>query len=148
MDCSMPGFPVLHYLLDLLKLMFIESVMPSNHLISVTPFSSFLQFFPASESFPMSWLFASGGQSTGASASTSVLPMNIQGWFPLGLTGWISLLFKGLSRIFSNTTVHKHQFFDAQLFFMVQFSHPYMTTSKTIILTKQIFFWHNDVSDF
>ena len=65
MDCSMPGFPVLHYLLDLLKLMFIESVKPSNHLISVIRFSSCLQFFPASESFPMSWLFPSGGQSIG-----------------------------------------------------------------------------------
>ena len=76
---------------------------------------SCLQSFPASGSFPMSWLFASGGQSIGASASASVLPMNIQGWFPLGWTGWISLQFKGLSRVFSNTTVQKHQFFGAQL---------------------------------
>ena len=78
-------------------------------------FSSCLQSFPASGSFPMSWLFASGGQSIGASASASVLPMNIQGWFPLGWTGWISLQFKGLSRVFSNSTVQKHQFFGAQL---------------------------------
>ena len=77
---------------------------------SVIPFSC-LQFFPASGSFPMNWLFVSSGQSTGASASASVLPMNIQGWFPLGLTGWISLLSKGLSRVFSSTTVWKHQFF-------------------------------------
>ena len=81
---------------------------------SVVPFSPCLQSFPASESFPMSQFFASGGQSIGASASASVLPMTIQGWFPLGLTGLISLLSKGLSRVFSNTTVRKHQFFSAQ----------------------------------
>ena len=81
---------------------------------SVTPFSSCPPSFPASGSFPMSWLFTSGGQSTGASASVSVLPMNIQGWFPLGLTGFISLLFKGLSRVFSSTTIQKHQFFGPQ----------------------------------
>ena len=81
---------------------------------SVTPFSSCPQSFPASESFPISWLFASGGQSIGASASTSVLPMNIQGWFPLELTGLI-LRSKGLSIVFSSTTVQKHQFFNAQL---------------------------------
>ena len=77
---------------------------------SVVPFSSCTQSLPASESFPMSQLFASGGQSTGASASASVLPMNIQDWFLLGLTGWISLQSKGLSRVFSNTTVQKHRF--------------------------------------
>ena len=82
---------------------------------SVVPFSSCLQSFPASRSFPVSQFFTSGGQSIRASASASVLPMNIQGWFPLGLTGLISLLFKGLSRVFSNTTVQKHQFFGAQL---------------------------------
>ena len=84
-------------------------------LSSVVPFSSHLQSFPASGSFPMSQLFASGGQRTGVSASVSVLPMNIQDWFPLGWTGWISLQSKGLSRVFSNTTVQKHQFFGAQL---------------------------------
>ena len=77
---------------------------------SVIPFSSHLQSFPASGSFQMSQLFASGGQSIGVSASASVLPMNIQDWFPLGWTSWISLQSKGLSRVFSNTTVHKHQF--------------------------------------
>ena len=82
---------------------------------SVIPFSSSLQSFPASGSFPMSQLFASGGQSIGASASALVLPMTIQDWFPLGWTGWISLQSKGLSRVFSNTTVQKHQFFGAQL---------------------------------
>ena len=82
---------------------------------SVIPLSSHLQSFPASGSFPMSQFFTSGGQSIGVSASTSVLPMNIHDWFPLGWTGWISLQSKGLSRVFSNTTVQKHQFFDKQL---------------------------------
>ena len=82
---------------------------------SVVPFSSRLQSFPASGSFPVSQFFASGGQSIGVSASTSVLPMNIQDWFPLGLAGWISLQSKGLSKVFSNTTVQKHQFFSTQL---------------------------------
>ena len=122
------------------KLMSIKSVMPSNHLIlcypllllslfpyttlfrshpsissSVIPFSCCLQLFPASGSFPMSWLFTSGGQSVGASAVASVLLIYIQGWFPLGLTDLISLLSKGLSRLFSNNTVQKHQFFSTQL---------------------------------
>ena len=78
-------------------------------------FSSHLQSFPASGSFPMNQLITSGGQSIGVSASTSVLPMNIQDWFPLGWTGWFSLLSKGLSGVFSNTTVQKHQFFGIQL---------------------------------
>ena len=82
---------------------------------SVVPFSSCPQSFPASGSFQMSHLFASGGQSIGVSASTSVLPMNTQDWSPLGWTGRISLQFKGLSRVFSNTTVQKHQLFSAQL---------------------------------
>ena len=82
---------------------------------SVVPFSSYLKSFPASGSFQMNQFFASGGQSIGVSASTSVLPMNIHGWFPLGWTGWISLQSKGLSRVFSNTTVQKHQFFGTQL---------------------------------
>ena len=82
---------------------------------SVVPFSSCLQSFPASGSFPLSYFFTSGGQSiVGVSASASVLPMNIQDWSPLGWTGWISLQSKGLSRAFSNTTVQKHQFFGAQ----------------------------------
>ena len=82
---------------------------------SVVPFSSLLQSFPASGSFPMSQFFESGSQSIGVSASASVLPMNMQDWFPLGWTGWISLQSKGLSRVFSNTTVQKHQFFSSQL---------------------------------
>ena len=84
---------------------------------SVIPFSSCPQSFPASGSFPMNQLFASGGQNTRVSASTSVFPVNTQNWFPLGWTGWISLQSKGLSRVFSNTTVQKHQFFCAQLSF-------------------------------
>ena len=84
-------------------------------LSSVVPFSSRLQSFPVSGSFLMSQLFSSGGQSIGVWASTSVLSMNTQDWSPLGWTGWISLQSKGLSRVFSNTTVQKHQFFGAQL---------------------------------
>ena len=83
---------------------------------SVIPFSSHLQSFPASGSFQMGLFFASGGQSIGVSASISVLPMNIQDWFPLGWTGWISLQSEGLSIVFSNTTVQKHQCFSAQLY--------------------------------
>ena len=97
---------------SLLKLMSIESVIPSNHLILCHPFSSCPQSFPASESLLTSQLFTSRGQSIGASAS--VLPMNIQGWFPLGLTSLISLLSKGLSRVFSNIAVQKYQFFGTQ----------------------------------
>ena len=82
---------------------------------SFVPFSSHLQSCPASGSFPMNQFFVSGGQSIGVSASASVLPMNIQDWFPLGWTGWISLLSKGVSRVFSNTAIQKHQFFSTQL---------------------------------
>ena len=106
---------------SLTKLMSIELVMPSNHLIPVIPFSFCLQSFPASGSFQRIQLFASDGKSIGTSASASVLSMNIQDWFPLGLTSWISLQSKGLSRLFSNTTVQKHQFFSAQLSFHEQY---------------------------
>jgi len=99
---------------NLLRLMSIESAMPSISL-SVFPFSSCLQSFPASVSFPMSQFFTSSGQSNGVSASASVLPMNIQDWIALGWTGWISLQSTGLSRVFSNTTDQKYQFFSAQL---------------------------------
>ena len=87
----------------------------------------------------MSQLFAWGGQSTGVSAFASFLPKNTQGWSPSEWTGWISLQSKGLSRVFSNTTVQKHQFFGAQAFFTVQLSHPYMITGKTLALTRQTF---------
>ena len=113
--------------------MSIESVMPSNHLILCCSFSFCLQSFPAAGSFPTSQVFVWVGQNTRTSASASVLPVNIQGWFPLGLTGLISLLSKGLLRVFSSTTIRKHQFF-SNSFFMVQLSHPYMTTWKTIAL--------------
>ena len=115
---------------------------------SVVPFTSCLQFFPASGSFPVSQFFASGGQSIGVSASISVLPVNIQDWFPLGLTGLISLLSKGLSRVFSNTTVQKHKLKKKKKtasilwcsdFFMIQLSRLYMTTGKTISLTRWTF---------
>ena len=104
---------------------------------SVVPFLSRLQYFPASGSFQMSQLFVSGGQRIGISASTSVLPMNIRDWSPLGWTGWISLQSKGLTRV-SNTTVQKHQFFGAQLY------SPTLTsihdpTGKTIALARWIF---------
>ena len=106
---------------------------------SVVPFSFWLQSLPTSESFPMSQLFGSGGKNIGVSASTSVFPMNTQDWSPLGWTVWISLQSKGLSRVFSNTTVQKHQFFCASAFFIVQHSHPHMTTGKTIALTRWTF---------
>ena len=115
-DFSMPGFPVHHQLPELTQIQHpLSRWCHPNISSSVTPFSSCLQSFPASGAFQMNQLFASGGQSIGVSASTSVLPVNIQDWFPLGLTGWISLQSKGLSRVSSNTTVQKHQFFSTQL---------------------------------
>ena len=114
---------------------------------SVVPFSSCLQSFPKSASFQMSQLFASGGQSTGVSASALVLPMNIQDWFPLGWTGWISLLSRGLSRVFPipqlKTSILRHS-----AFIIVQLSHTYITTGKTIALTTQTFFSQGNVSAF
>ena len=112
---SMLSFSVLYYLLNLLKFISMSRWCHPAISSSVAPFSSCLQSFPASGSFLMSRLFASGGQSIGALASASALLMNIQDWFPLGLTSLISLQSKGLSRVFSNTTIHKHKFFSAQL---------------------------------
>ena len=106
---------------------------------SVIPFSSHPQPFPASRSFPMSQLFISGDQNIEVSASASVLPKNTQDWSPLGWTGWISLQSKGLSRVFSNTTVQKASILQCSAFFTVQLSHPYMTTGKTITLTRWTF---------
>ena len=103
------------------KPMSIELVMPSNHLILCCPLLLLPSIFPSIRVFSMSQLFTSGGQSIGVSASTSALPMNIQDWSPLGWTGWISVQSKGLPRVFSNTTVQKHQFFGAQLFFFLVF---------------------------
>ena len=117
MDCSTPGFPV-HYQLPELTQTQVhqvsDAIQPSHPVI---PFSSCLQSFPTSGSIPVSQFFTSGGQSTGVSASASVLPMNIKDWSLLAWTGWISLQSKGLSRVFSNTTVWKHQFFGTQLSF-------------------------------
>ena len=113
MDCSLPDLPVHHQLLELAQTpvhWIGDAIQPSHPVI---PFSSHLQSFPASGSFPMSHFFASGGQSIGVSASASVLPM--KDWSPLGWTGWISLQSQGLSRVLSNTTVQKHQFSSAQL---------------------------------
>ena len=101
---------------SLFKLMSIESVMPSNHFILCHPLFLLLQSFPASESFLMSQLFPSGGQNIGTSPSTSVLPMNILDWFPLGLINLISFQSKGLTKVFIDTTVQKPQFFSVQLF--------------------------------
>ena len=115
MDCSTPGFPLHHQLPELAQTHVQRVGDQSNHLIICRPLLFHIQSFPASKSFPMSQFFASGGQSIGVSASASVLPMNIQDWFPLGLTGLISFQSKGLSRVFSNTTVQKHQFFGTQL---------------------------------
>ena len=106
--------PCLSVSQSLLKLMSTESLMPSNHLVLCYPLLLLPSIFPSSRVFPMSQ-FSSGGQSIGASASALVLPMNIQDWFPLGLTGLISLQSKGPSSVFSNTTVGKHQFFGTQL---------------------------------
>ena len=106
---------------------------------SVIPFSFCPQSFPATGFFQMSQLSASGGQSIGVSASAFVLPLNTQDWCPLGWTGWISLQSKGLSRVFSDTTVQKHQFFGIQFFLILQLSHSSLTTGKTIALTRRTF---------
>ena len=106
-ECSIPGFPVFHHL----KFMPIESMMLSNHLILCWCLLLLCSIFSKIRVSPLSWLFTSGGKSIGASASTSVLPVNIQCWFPLGLTGFISLQCKGLSRVFTSTTIQKHRFF-------------------------------------
>ena len=135
MDYSLPGFPVLHYLPECAQshVHWVSDAISS----SVIPFSSCLQSFPTSGSFPMSWLFALVGQSVRASASASVLPMNNQDWFPLGLTVLISLQSKGCSRVFSST-VQKHQSFCTQPFLWSN-CHPYLTTGKILALTMQTF---------
>ena len=133
MNCSTPGLPVRCQLLEYTQThvhWVVDAIPPSYPLLSPSPPAIHLSQYQG-----LFQLFTSGGQRIGVSASTSVLPMNSQDWFPLGLTGWISLQSKGFSRIFSNTTVQKHQFFSTQLF-MVQLSHPYMTTGKTTALTR------------
>ena len=116
MDFSTPGFPLHHQLPELAQAHVHrvgDAIQPSHPLSS--PSSPAFNLSQHQSLFPMSWFFTSGGQSIRASASASVLPMNIQDWFPLGWTGWISLQSKGLSRVFSNTTVQKYQFFSTQL---------------------------------
>ena len=136
---STPGFPVLHHLPKFAQTHVHwvgDTIQPSHPLSPPSPPAYNLSQHQGL--FPVSCLFTSGGQSIGVSASASVLPMNIQGWFSLGLTGLISLLSKGLPRVFSNTTVQNHQFFSAQPFLWSS-SHPYMTTGKTIALTARTF---------
>ena len=143
MDCSTSGFLVHHQLPELTQthVHWVGDAIQPSHLL-LSPFPPALNLFPESGSFQMSQFFASGSQNIGVSASTSVLPMNIHHWFPLGLTGLISLRSRGLSRVFSNTTVQKHQFFSTQLSswsnsYMTLWSNPYMTAGKTIALTRQ-----------
>ena len=116
MDCSTKGYPVHHQLPELKEphVHWVQDAIQPTHPQSI-PFSSCIQSFSASGSFLRSQFFPSGGQSTGVSASASIFPMNIQDWFPWGLTGWISLESKELSRATLNTTLQKHQFFGAQL---------------------------------
>ena len=127
MECSMPGSVSLTNSLNLPKFISIESVMPSNYLILCCPFSSPFQSFPASGSFQMSQLFPPGGQSIGALASASVLPMNVQDWFPLITTALISLLSKRLSSLLQHHSSKAWVLWHST-FFMVQLSHPHVTT--------------------
>ena len=136
MNCSTPGLPVHHQLPEFTQTHVRrvgDAIQPSHPLSSPSP--PVPNPSQHQSLFPMSQLFSWCGQSIGISALASVLPMNIQDWSPLEWANWISLQSKGLSRVFSNTTVQKHQFFSA--FFTVWLSHPYMTTGKTIALTRQ-----------
>ena len=135
---GLPGFLGFHYLLEIAQIHVHWVGDATQPFHPVSPFSSCPQPFPSSGSFPMSQCFASVGQSNRALASASALPMNIQDWFPLGLTGLISLLSKGLSRVFSNTSL-KASILWRSVFFMVHLSHPYMITGKTIALTRWTF---------
>ena len=140
MDCSLPSLPVHHQFLELAQTHVhrVSDAIQPSHPLSI-PFSSQLQSFPASGSFPMSQFFISGGQSIGASPSASVLPMNIQGWFPLGLTAWISLQSKGLSRVFSSTTVQKNQFFGTRPFLWSNSHIHTWLLEKNIALIRRTF---------
>ena len=144
MDCSTPGFPLHHHLPDSAQTHvcwvndashYWEAITLSS---SVFPFSSCPQSFPASGSFPVSTLFGSGGRSIGVSASASVLPISIQEWSPLGWTGWISLQSKGLKSFLQHHS-SKASILQCSAFFIVQYSHPCMTTGKTIALTRWTF---------
>ena len=148
MDWSMPGFPVLHHLPELAQNSCPLSLWcHPNISSSVVPFSSCLQSFPASGSFPMSQLCTSDGQIIGASASASVFPMNIQDSFPLGVTGLISLLSKGFPRVFSSTTVRRDQFFGLSLFYCPALTsiHDYWKNHRFDYMDLC---WQNDVSAF
>ena len=139
MDCSTPGFPVLYYLPDFSQThahWIGDAIQPSHPLSPPSPPA--LQSFPPSGSFSVSLFFAGGGQRIGVSASASVFPINIQDWFPLGWTGWISLLSKGLSSLLQHHS-SKASILRCLAFFMVQLSHPYMTTGKAIALTRRTF---------
>ena len=135
MNCSSPGFPVQHQLPELAQTCQSSWWYHPTISSSIVPFSSCLQSSPAIGSFPRSQFFASGGQSIGVSASTSVLPMNIQDWFLLKFTGWISLQSKGLSKVLSNIKVQKHQFFSTQLS-LVQLSHTYISLIRRTFVSK------------
>ena len=138
MNRSIPGLPVHHQLPESIQTQSTESAMPSNHLILCRPLLLLPSIFPSIRVFQMSQLLPSGGQSIGASASTSVLPMNTQDWSPLGWTGGISLQSKGLSRVLQHHS-SKASILPCSAFFIVQLSHPYMTTGKTITLTRWTF---------
>ena len=137
MDCSMSGFSVFYHLPEFAQthVHWVSDAIHPTISSSVAPFSFCLQSFPASGSFPISQFFTSGGQKIGASAS--VLPMNIQDWFPLGWTDWISLQSKGLFKSLLQHCSSKASILQRSAFFMVQLSHPYMSTGKTIALTRQ-----------
>ena len=139
MDFGTPGLPVLHLLLELTQTHVHWVVIPSNHLILCCPLCSHLQSFTASGSIQMSQFFESGGQITGVLPLASVFPVNIQDWFPLGWTGWISLLSKGHLRAFSNTTVQKHQFFGTQLSLESNSHIRTWLLKKTIAFTRWTF---------
>ena len=140
MECSMSGSPVLHYLPELVQIRVhcVGDAIQPSHPLSPGPFTFCPQSFPASESFPVSWFLTSGGQTIEVSASASVLPMNIQNWFPLGWTDWISLQSKGLLSLLQHHH-SKASIIRCSVFFMVQISHPYVTTGKTIALTRWTF---------
>ena len=139
MDCSTPGFPVLHYLSEFAQTHVCrvgDAILPSHPLSAPSPPAPNLSQHQGF--FPTSWLFTSGGRSSGASASACVLPMNIQGWFCLGLTGLISLLSKGLSSLLQYYSL-KASILRHSALFIVWLSHPYMTTGKTIALARWTF---------
>ena len=134
-----PGFPILHHLLEFTQthVHWVSDAIQPTHPQSI-PFSYSIQSFPASGSFLVSQFFVSGGQSTGVSASASVLPMNIQDWFPLWLSGWISLQSKGFKCLLQHHS-SEASILQGSALFIVQLSHSYMTTGKTIPLTRWTF---------